>query len=207
MSWYLIAEIDTREAFAPVTQMTNTLLLVFAIIFLIGIFLSSFTTRTITRPLRRLHEGTEEVIKGNLDFKVGTPSPDEVGQLSRAFDEMTVNLKKSKEELEKYSRNLEEKVEVRTRELSDINQNLEKEIIERKQIEETLNKSQQELVSIFKNIPESLIYHDEQGTILKINPRFTEVFGYTLNELKGRNEKKEGWNFISGNYFCHPHNY
>jgi PAS domain S-box-containing protein len=61
------------------------------------------------------------------------------------------------------------------------------EIIERKQIEENLSKSQQELTSVFKSSPESLIYHDEQGTILKINPRFTEVFGYTLDELKGRN--------------------
>ncbi|MEE8564520.1 MAG: response regulator [Atribacterota bacterium] len=187
MDWCLIAEIDTQEAFAPITQLTNTLFLILVIILFIVIFISSFASRTFTRPLRILHEGTEEITKGNLDFKVGIPSSDEVGQLSRAFDEMTVNLKKSKEELEKYSRNLEKKVEVRTRELSDINQNLEKEIIERKQIEETLNKSQQELTSVFKNSPEALIYHDEQGTILKINPRFTEVFGYTLNELKGRN--------------------
>ena len=187
MGWHLIAEIDTQEAFAPVTQLTNILLLIFAIILFISIFISSVISRTITRPLRRLHEGTEEITKGNLDYKVGTPSPDEVGQLSRAFDEMTTNLKKSREELEDYSRNLEEKIEVRTRELSDINQDLEKEIIERKQIEETLNKSQQELTSVFKSSPESLIYHDEQGTILKINPRFTEVFGYTLNELEGRN--------------------
>ena len=187
MGWHLIAEIDTQEAFTPVTQLTNILLLIFAIILFISIFISSVISRTITRPLRRLHEGTEEITKGNLDYKVGTPSPDEVGQLSRAFDEMTTNLKKSREELEDYSRNLEEKIEVRTRELSDINQDLEKEIIERKQIEETLNKSQQELTSVFKSSPESLIYHDEQGTILKINPRFTEVFGYTLNELEGRN--------------------
>jgi PAS domain S-box-containing protein len=187
MDWYLFSEIDVKEAFAPIAQLTNTLLLVLVIILFIVIFISGYTTKTITRPIRMLHEGTEEITKGNLDYKVGTPSPDEVGQLSRAFDEMTVNLKKSKEELEKYSRNLEEKVEVRTRELSDINQNLEKEIIERKRTEETLNKSQQELTSVFKNSPEALIYHDEQGTILKINPRFTEVFGYTLNELKGRN--------------------
>ena len=187
MGWHLIAEIDTQEAFTPVTQLTNIFLLIFAIILFISIFISSVISRTITRPLRRLHEGTEEITKGNLDYKVGTPSPDEVGQLSRAFDEMTTNLKKSREELEDYSRNLEEKIEVRTRELSDINQDLEKEIIERKQIEETLNKSQQELTSVFKSSPESLIYHDEQGTILKINPRFTEVFGYTLNELEGRN--------------------
>jgi len=105
MSWYLIAEIDTKEAFVPVTQLTNALLLIFTIILFITIFISIFASRIITGPLRRLHEGTEEIAKGNLNYKVGTPSPDEVGQLSRAFDEMTTNLKKSREELEDYSKN------------------------------------------------------------------------------------------------------
>jgi len=103
------------------------------LIFVITIFISSFASRTITRPLRRLHEGTEEITKGNLDYKVGTTSPDEVGQLSRAFDEMTVNLKKSREELEEYSKNLEKKVEERTRDL-------EIDISKRKKVEEQLEK-------------------------------------------------------------------
>lgn len=131
--------------------------------------------------------GTEEITKGNLDYKVGTSSSDEMGQLSRAFDEMTANLKKSKQQLENYSRNLEKKVEERTGELSDINQNLKKEITKRKQIEGTCRKSQQEFASIFKYNPEAVIYYEEEGTILNINPRFTELFGYTLEEIKGRN--------------------
>ena len=133
MDWHLLAEIDIREAFAPVNQLTNALLLIFAIILLISILISSVTSSTITRPLRRLHEGTEEITKGNLDYKVGTPSPDEVGQLSRAFDEMTTNLKKSREELEDYSKNLEKKVEERTRDLKI-------DISKRKIVEDTLKK-------------------------------------------------------------------
>ncbi|MEA2021226.1 MAG: ATP-binding protein, partial [Candidatus Caldatribacteriota bacterium] len=187
MDWSLVAQIDTQEAFAPVTKLTNSLLLMFAIILFIALFISSFVPGIITRPLRRLHEGTEEIIKGNLDFKVGTSSSDEVGQLSRAFDEMTVNLKKSREELEEYSRSLEERVEVRTRELSDINQNLEEEIIERKQIEETLTKSQQEFASVFMNSPVAMVYLDEKSNIININSRFSELFGYILEEIKGRN--------------------
>lgn len=133
MEWSMFAEIDTQEAFAPVTQLTYTLLLIFVIILFISIFISNFTSRTITRPLRRLHEGTEEITKGNLDYKVGTTSPDEVGQLSRAFDEMTTNLKKSREELGDYSRNLEKKVEERTKDL-------EIDISKRKKAEEKLEK-------------------------------------------------------------------
>jgi len=168
MHWSLITKIDTEEVFAPITKLTNSLLLMFAIILFIALFISSFIPRIITRPLRRLHESTEEIIKGNLDYKVGTSSPDEVGQLSRAFDEMTASLKKSREELEEYSRNLEEKVEVRTRELSDINQNLEKEIIERKQIEENLSKSQQEFAGVFMNSPVAMVYLDEKSNIFNI---------------------------------------
>ncbi|MBW1677532.1 MAG: HAMP domain-containing protein [Deltaproteobacteria bacterium] len=58
-------------------------------------------------------------MKGNLDYKVGTKAADEVGELSRAFDRMTANLKKSRDELEAYSKGLEERVEHRTKELAD----------------------------------------------------------------------------------------
>jgi len=60
-------------------------------------------------------------------------------------------------------------------------------ITERKKTEEALRKSQQEFISLFKSSPEALVYEDEKGTILNINPRFTELFGYTLEEVKGRN--------------------
>lgn len=180
MDWSLIAEIDTQEAFAPVTQLTNTLILVFVIILFIAIFISVFASRTITGPLRKLHEGTEEITKGNLNYKVGTTSPDEVGQLSRAFDEMTVNLKKSRKGLEEYSRNLEKKVEERTRDL-------ETDISKRKKVEEALRKSQQEFDSLFRSSPEALAYLDKKGTILDANTRFCELFGYSLSEINGRN--------------------
>ena len=64
---------------------------------------------------------------------------------------------------------------------------LYKDITERKKVEETLQKSQQEFASLFRNNPEALVYVDEEGAILNINPRFTELFGYTLEEIKSRN--------------------
>ncbi len=60
-------------------------------------------------------------------------------------------------------------------------------ITERKKVEEVLRKSQQEFVSLFNSSAEALVYLDEKGNILDINPRFTELFGYNLNEVKGRN--------------------
>ena len=60
-------------------------------------------------------------------------------------------------------------------------------ITERNKSEEILQKSQQEFSSLFNSSPEAAIYHDEKGVILNINPRFTKLFGYTLEELKGKN--------------------
>ncbi|HAJ33786.1 MAG TPA: hypothetical protein DCK79_10605 [Candidatus Atribacteria bacterium] len=60
-------------------------------------------------------------------------------------------------------------------------------ITERKKAEENLRKSQQEFASLFKSNPEALVYLDEKGTILDVNLRFCELFGYSLKEIKGRN--------------------
>ena len=64
---------------------------------------------------------------------------------------------------------------------------LYRDITERKKAEEALLKSQQEFVSLFMNSPEALVYQDEKGNIIDINPRFTKLFGYTLEEIKGKN--------------------
>jgi len=62
-----------------------------------------------------------------------------------------------------------------------------RDITERKKAEEALQKSQQEFASLFNSSPEALVYEDAKSNIININPRFTELFGYTLAELKGRN--------------------
>jgi len=62
-----------------------------------------------------------------------------------------------------------------------------RDITQRKQDEEAIRKSQQEFASLFHNSPEAMVYLDENSNILNVNPRFTELFGYILKEIKGRN--------------------
>jgi HAMP domain-containing protein len=115
--WTLVAEISEEEAFAPVTELLHRMLLMLALFLILGTAVSAVLSGTITNPIVKLCRGTEEIEKGNLDYKVGTEARDEIGQLARAFDYMTANLKRSKEELEAYSKGLEEKVKERTKEL------------------------------------------------------------------------------------------
>ncbi len=59
--------------------------------------------------------------------------------------------------------------------------------IKRKLDEEALRKSQQEFANLFRNNPEATVYTDEKGNVINVNSRFTELFGYSLAEMKGNN--------------------
>jgi diguanylate cyclase (GGDEF)-like protein/PAS domain S-box-containing protein len=64
---------------------------------------------------------------------------------------------------------------------------LYQDISEQKRVEEEIRNDEEKFASLFRSNPLAAVYHDNKGHILDINPRFTELFGYTLNEVKGKN--------------------
>ena len=62
-----------------------------------------------------------------------------------------------------------------------------RDISERKEVEKKLRKARKMFTSLFNSNPEAALYHDKEGRIININSRFTEIFGYTLKEIRGRN--------------------
>ena len=62
---------------------------------------SLLINKNVVKPVKRLHGEIESFGAGNLDHKAGDNAQDEVGQLSKAFDRMTVQLKESFAGLEK----------------------------------------------------------------------------------------------------------
>lgn len=59
-----------------------------------------------------------------------------------------------------------------------------------KKIEQALRRSRQEFIGLFKNSPEALAYTDMDGIVLEVNKRFEELFGYELEEMRGKHIKK-----------------
>jgi nitrogen fixation/metabolism regulation signal transduction histidine kinase len=62
--------------------------------------ISYFLGRTINVSLRRLAEGTKLIAAGDLGYRLPVKGSDEIAQLSSAFNEMTANLARSREELQ-----------------------------------------------------------------------------------------------------------
>ncbi len=69
---------------------TSTMIGVF-LVYLVIIY--SLVQTRILKSLAVLHDSTEVIGSGNLDFKVVETRNDEIGDLSRAFNQMTTNLK------------------------------------------------------------------------------------------------------------------
>lgn len=58
---------------------------------------------------------------------------------------------------------------------------------QRTETERSFLEQKHSLEALFKNSPEAIVHFDHKHCIVNINPRFTALFGYTLEEIKGKN--------------------
>ena len=113
----LVAEISQAEAFAPAQELAAVIALVgLASVILLGLGIS-LLSRAITRPILGLATTAQRVAAGDLEATAPVSSEDEVGDLARAFNAMTRQLRDNVASLER-------RVEERTAELQQRNTEL-----------------------------------------------------------------------------------
>jgi len=131
--WGLVAEMSEEEALAPVARLTRTAMILVVVLLIAGIIVSAMLSGRITDPIWKLSKGVEEMRRGNLDHRVRTDAEDEIGDLSRSFDEMTDEIRRSRVELEESNVRLESQVEERTKKLVESEEYL-KELVDKLRI-------------------------------------------------------------------------
>ena len=162
-SWGLIMKLDLQEALLPVDKLGKILWVILLLTIISVVITSLAIAKSISDPIHKLHRGTEIIGEGNLDYKVGTNVQDEIGQLSRAFDTMTRNLKRSIVSIDE----------------------LNNEIILRQRIEKNLR----QLSVAVEQSPAITVITDKNGNIGYVNPKFTQVTGYGYEEVMGKNSR------------------
>jgi class 3 adenylate cyclase len=92
LHWSILATVDTSEAFAPISAFTRALVLVVTAIVFIMCLAAMSIAHLFIRPVRRLEAGAQRISAGEYDVTVPVTSRDEIGDLTKAFNEMSRNL-------------------------------------------------------------------------------------------------------------------
>jgi two-component system NtrC family sensor kinase len=122
---------DTREIETLRNDLLRQGLLTVAFILLITLIGAYAFSRWLTRPIIELNDTAKRVAQGDLNVRVQTDRRDEVGEMIGNVNLMIQNLRDNQKMLQSTNRLLEEKVELRTRELQQLNEELEKRVIEK----------------------------------------------------------------------------
>ena len=88
----------------------RTLIVVFVTSVILGIAAAFVLARSLARPIRQLGDAMTVVGSGDLDHPIHSDSPDEIGDLARAFAAMTGRLRESRGELVRLNAELAAKI-------------------------------------------------------------------------------------------------
>ncbi len=101
LRWGLVTKINADEAFAPVAQLRTFFIVAGFFVVALSAFAALAISKTISGPLHSLQEGAEALAAGDLGHRIRTEAQDEFGELSRSFNTMTEKLRESYADLEK----------------------------------------------------------------------------------------------------------
>ena len=125
--WSLIMEISLKQVEHSKRAIIRENIILGSTIFLFGVLTSFFFARGMTMPIRRLAEGTKEIGKGNLDYRIEIKRFDELGSLANSFNKMAEDLKKTTTSRDQLAVEIDERKQ------------MEKEVKEAKEIAEAAN--------------------------------------------------------------------
>jgi two-component system, NtrC family, sensor kinase len=117
--WRVVAEQSREHALAS-TRSIRDESLVWAVLGAAAAIASGLVlAQAIRRPLRRLAAGSEAIARGDYAHRIGHAAHDEFGALADSFDRMTGELERKDAELRAWNDELQGRVDARTAELKD----------------------------------------------------------------------------------------
>jgi PAS domain S-box-containing protein len=176
-----------------ITQKTHKVVVYSVLIAIGGLFLAIILLIvvldiSVNRPLSRLVDAIADIKKRGTDTyeRVRIESHDEIGQMALAFNGMIEDLNLAHAEVRTYTQELESRVKERTFQLKEMNDQLQRDILERHRVEASLRESEERLHAITHSAIDAVILVDDQGVISYWNPAAARMFGFNPEEALGR---------------------
>ncbi|MFO7868358.1 MAG: histidine kinase [Bacteroidales bacterium] len=104
--WAILSEIDLQEVMSPVYTIRNDIIIMSALIILVLCVVAFVFSRKITTPLLSLQAFALDIAKGTYGKTVQIQSTDEVGDLTQAFNHMSLQIFEQTKELREREKRL-----------------------------------------------------------------------------------------------------
>ncbi|HEU0295094.1 MAG TPA: PAS domain S-box protein [Anaerolineales bacterium] len=195
---------EQQDQLRRLTDLLSFVLIGVLAAFLVGSY--GLTIRRTLRAIAELQAGARIIGSGDLDFAIPVRNEDEIGELSRAFNQMTADLKQvtaSKADLEQeitQRKRAEEHLRATNARLQEQAGELDAQAEElRVQTEELaatnnqLSESQQRYSTVFDKSPFAMtLTNTADSTFVGANNAFLELFELTQEEAIGKSSKDLG---------------
>ncbi len=165
---YICSSAYIDELNASSEQIKTKIIYISSILLLISIGFGFLVSRKLIRPIELLGEAAKKIGSGNLTVRSNIKSNDEIGLLSREFDEMIDKLVASQMAMEHLNKNLEDTVDMRTMELTE----------QKEKISALLDHSDEGFLMINNDLSVDSEYSNECINIFK-----KEISGLKLDDL------------------------
>jgi diguanylate cyclase (GGDEF)-like protein len=119
LDWLVVIVVPEEDFMAQINRNTQVTLLLCLIALLVSLLIGLLITRWLTQPLLRLNASAQELARREWDQDIELERTDVIGDLSRSFSTMAQQLKQD-------FTGLEQRIEERTVELVELNQELQK---------------------------------------------------------------------------------
>ncbi len=199
LGWGMVVKIDQEEAYRPIDRLKKILFVVFFIVIVSALSAAFAIAKSISDPIRELSRGAKIIGGGNLEHKMGLNTKDEVGELSRAFDDMTEHLKTSTTSVEVLNKEIRQKAIIQ----SDLDASLKEALKSREVLSsmladnnqvraelgqhiEKLKKSENTSRLILESAADAFVGMDRKGVITGWNSQAERMFGWARTEAIGR---------------------
>ena len=185
--WATVIQQDKSEAYAAVSRALATSAGLWSLLAAFGALAILLSVRTFARPIVGLTRTARSIASTGQLARIATlQNPDEVGQLSQAFDGMIGKLQSAESELREAHQELESRVIVRTAELTETNRLLKTEITQREQVEQALRESEHKFRQLVQGTVVIILEIDLEGRVRFLNQSAKNFFDFTEPEIIGR---------------------
>ncbi|MFH0956346.1 MAG: HAMP domain-containing protein, partial [Candidatus Aenigmatarchaeota archaeon] len=114
-SYFMMSQIVAQDQLSA--TLSVQMILICLSILVAGVVISTFISRSITKPIAEFREAARKIGEGKMDTRIGIRTKDEFGKLAYSFNMMAAEIKTTHESLQRHTEELETKVKERTSEL------------------------------------------------------------------------------------------